>query len=155
MRQLLKYKQLILAFILLLGVSAIALTPMEAVAITAPIDYVADTNPCPVGQAPQSGGNVDDGQYTCCPTGPNLNNNMACLFSKYINPVVQLLSALVGVVVVIMVIMGAIEYSSSAGDPQKATSGRQHITNALLALLAYILLYAFLEFLIPGGFLHG
>jgi hypothetical protein len=41
--------------------------------------------------------------------------------------------------------------SSSAGDPQKSAQGKEHIRNALFGLLAYILLYAFLQFIIPGG----
>jgi hypothetical protein len=61
------------------------------------------------------------------------------------------LSALVGIVVVIAVIIGAIEFISSGGDPQRVASGKQHITNALIGLFAYILLFAFLQFLIPGG----
>ena len=150
MKHFLKHKGLRLGFVVLLGVFAGLWMPISqsVLAEPVPVDYVADVT-CPSGQTVQNDGN------TCCPSNIPQNNAMACLFAKYINPAIQLLSALVGVVVVIAVIMGAIEYSSSAGDPQKANSGRQHITNALLALLAYILLYAFLEFLIPGGFLHG
>jgi hypothetical protein len=73
------------------------------------------------------------------------------LFTKYINPLITLLSAVVGVVVVIGVIYGAIQVSSSAGDPQKSAQGKEHIRNALFGLLAYILLYAFLQCIIPGG----
>jgi len=79
---------------------------------------------------------------------------MACLFAKYLNPIINLLSAVVGLVVVIGVLFGAIQVSSSAGDPQKAANGKGHIRNALLGLLAYILLYAFLQFIIPGGSLN-
>lgn len=75
----------------------------------------------------------------------------ACLFGKYLNPVINLLSAVVGVVVVIGIIVGAVQFSSSAGDPQKAANGKNHIRNSLLGLLAYLLLYAFLQFIIPGG----
>jgi len=95
---------------------------------------------------------------SCCPD-PNgkiikmaeQDRPRACLFSKYLNPVINLLSAVVGLVVVIGIIFGAIQVSSSAGDPQKAASGKGHIRNALLGLLAYILLYSFLQFIIPGG----
>jgi hypothetical protein len=77
------------------------------------------------------------------------------LFTKYINPLIQVVSALVGVAVIAGIIWGGIEYITSAGDPQRAASGRKHIVNALIALVAYGLLYAFLQFMVPGGILNG
>lgn len=101
------------------------------------------------------------GKSTCpatknsCAYDTSTNNGPNCLFTTYVNPVVNLLSALVGMVVVIGIIFGAIEYTSSGGDPSRAASGKKHIVNALIGLLAYILLYAFLEFIIPGGILNN
>ncbi|MEO6513582.1 MAG: hypothetical protein ABIR37_02720 [Candidatus Saccharimonadales bacterium] len=97
----------------------------------------------------------DSVAHSCCPNTVQNKNATSCLFAKYVNPVVNLLSAIVGVVVVIGIIVGAIQFSSSAGDPQKAANGKNHIRNALFGLAAYILLYAFLQFIIPGGFLNG
>lgn len=90
---------------------------------------------------------------TCCPKGvaSTQKNPSSCLFAKYVNPLIALLSAAVGVVVVISIITGAIQFSSSAGDPQKAANAKNKIRNALLGLLAYLLLYAFLQFIVPGG----
>jgi hypothetical protein len=109
---------------------------------------------CPSGQVPVK----SEGQTvarTCCPESVayklGADRPKSCLFTKYINPLITLLSAVVGVVVVIGVIYGAIQVSSSAGDPQKSAQGKEHIRNALFGLLAYILLYAFLQFIIPGG----
>jgi hypothetical protein len=73
------------------------------------------------------------------------------LVNKYINPLIQLLSALVGVAVVASIIIGGIQYSSSAGDPQKASAAKARIRNAIVALVAFIFLYALLDFLMPGG----
>lgn len=113
---------------------------------------------CPKGQSAV----VLQGDGTCCPSDALSKANATtdgakakvCFFSKYLNPVVNLLSAVVGVVVVIGIVIGAIQYTSSAGDPQKAANGKNHIRNALLGLLAYIFLYAFLQFMIPGGSLN-
>jgi hypothetical protein len=79
------------------------------------------------------------------------NKPASCLFAKYVNPFLALLSAAVGIVVVISIISGAIQFTASAGDPQKAANAKNRIRNALLGLLAYLLLYAFLQFIIPGG----
>jgi hypothetical protein len=97
----------------------------------------------------------DSVAHSCCPNTVKNKNATTCLFAKYINPLVNLLSAVVAVVVVIGIIVGAVQFSSSAGDPQKAANGKNHIRNALFGLLAYLLLYAFLQFIIPGGFLNG
>ncbi len=70
---------------------------------------------------------------------------------QYINPTIKLLSALVGIVAVIFIILGAIQVSTSAGDPQKAAAGKNHIRNALLGMVGYVLLFVLLSWLIPGG----
>lgn len=84
-------------------------------------------------------------------TGVQCNASSCNLIQKYINPLVELLSALVGVAVTISIIIGGIQYGSSAGDPQATTAAKSRIRNSLIALVAFLFLYAFLQFLIPGG----
>lgn len=84
----------------------------------------------------------------------NCDRDKCDLIKKYLNPLISFFSALVGIAVVISIIHGAIEYSSSGGDPQKAAKGKQRITNAIIALVAFTFLFAFLQWLIPGGILH-
>jgi hypothetical protein len=71
----------------------------------------------------------------------------------YINPFINFLAALVGVAVVISIVIGGIQYSSSGGDPAKAAAAKNRIRNAIVALVAFFFLYALLNFLIPGGLL--
>lgn len=73
------------------------------------------------------------------------------LVQTYLQPFMKFLSAFVGLAVVISVIVGGIQYSSSAGDPQKASAAKNRIRNAIIALVTYIFLFALLNFLIPGG----
>lgn len=61
------------------------------------------------------------------------------------------LSALVGIVVIGSIILGGIQYSASHGDPGAVAKAKKRIVNALLAFVSYIFLYAFLQWLIPGG----
>ncbi len=154
MMHIMKYKQRIFGHVLFLGIFTILTASMGPSVFAAPLNYMADTSTCPSGEVAVQSGSSTGGQITCCPNGSQ-STPMACLFAKYINPFINVLSGAVGLVVVVAVIIGGIEYSSSSGDPQRLASGRRHITNALLGLLAYILLYAFLQFLMPGGFLHG
>ncbi len=64
---------------------------------------------------------------------------------------INLLAAGVGVVVVIMIIIGGIQYASAGPNPQAVYAAKQKIANAVIALLAFFFLYAFLQYLIPGG----
>jgi hypothetical protein len=77
--------------------------------------------------------------------------NTCDLVTKFIKPFVNFLIALVGIAVVISIIIGGIQYGSSAGDPQKVTAAKNRIRNAVVALVTFLFLYALLNFLIPGG----
>jgi hypothetical protein len=66
---------------------------------------------------------------------------------------VAVLSAGVGIIVVTVIIIGGIQYSI-AGDNANATkAARDRIMNGLIALFAFMLIFAFLQWLIPGGIL--
>ena len=75
------------------------------------------------------------------------------LFKKYLNPFIKLLSAAIGVLVVLSVIIGGVQYSAAGSDPQQVAAARKRIGNALLGLVAYIFLFALLNWLVPGGIL--
>jgi hypothetical protein len=80
------------------------------------------------------------------------SNNKSCDFTgRYINPAINLLTVVFGIIAVISLILGGIQYSASAGDPQKVTKAKDRIFSTIIAILAYLFLYGFLQFLIPGG----
>jgi hypothetical protein len=68
-----------------------------------------------------------------------------------VNPAIKLLSILVGLVVAASLVLAGIQYMTSTGDPQRISAAKTRITNTLLAFLAYAFLFAFLNFLVPGG----
>lgn len=70
---------------------------------------------------------------------------------EYLNPIVYVLTALVGITAVISIVFAGIQYSSSADDPGTVTKAKQRIFNVVLGLVAYIFLLALLNYLIPGG----
>lgn len=70
---------------------------------------------------------------------------------KDINVIVAFLSAGVGVVVVGTIILGGIQYTMAGDNPQAITAAKQRIINGLVALLAFLLTFAFLQWIIPGG----
>lgn len=64
---------------------------------------------------------------------------------------INVLSVGVGVVVVIMIIWGGIQYTASRANPQSVQAAKSRIINALFALVAYLFIYAFLQWIVPGG----
>jgi len=64
---------------------------------------------------------------------------------------VNFMAVAVGLVVLFFVIWGALTYTTSDGDSGKAQKGISYITNAILALILFLGMYAITNFLIPGG----
>lgn len=73
------------------------------------------------------------------------------LFNKFIIPFSNFLAGAVGLIVVISIIYGAIEYSSAGGDPNKAAKARGRIQKAIVSLIVFFFLYAILQWIVPGG----
>ena len=87
------------------------------------------------------------------PAGTNCENiNSGCdLINKYLNPAINLLSGVFGLIVVMSLIIGGIQYAASGGDPQKVTLAKKRIMSTVVALIALFLFYGFLQFIVPGG----
>jgi len=86
----------------------------------------------------------------CCPPGTE-SDQTKCMVEKYVNPTIKVLSWAAGVAVVIGMTMGAIQYSASGGDPQKAALGKSKIVKSLFGLFGFMFLYGALQFFSPGG----
>lgn len=65
--------------------------------------------------------------------------------------VINFLAAGVGLVVIIMIAVGGVQYMTAGGNPQKTQEAVTRIINAILGLLVFLFMYAFLQWLIPGG----
>lgn len=76
-----------------------------------------------------------------------------CKILDYIFIFTNALTALVGIVVVTMIAWGGFRYITSHDNPQWAKAGRDHVMWAVIALLIYLFFYAFLQWIVPGGYL--
>ena len=143
----------LLCLALTVTVIGIVVTPGPHVAACSASQVTAtDGSCCNPGQY-----HISSGTIVCTP-GSNCSDNNppeTCLITTYVNPAILLLSSLVGVLVVASIIQGAIQYITSEGDPGKAAGGKKKITNAIIGLVAFLLLFAFLQFILPGGVLNG
>lgn len=74
-----------------------------------------------------------------------------CLYARYINPLIKLLSAVVGVLAVLSLVVSGVQMSAAGSDPQQIATAKQRIINTLLGVIAYIFIFALLNWVIPGG----
>lgn len=150
------YKRLLtigLIFTAFAGMVAMAVPAKAQAAPALPVATFADlTVTCGPNEVKAKDYRGQTDKYSCCPksAGPNATGT-ACFMAKYVQPIINLLAVLVGVVVLGSVVFGGIQYSASAGDPNKAAAAKGRIINSLMALAAFIFLYAFLQWVIPGG----
>jgi hypothetical protein len=96
------------------------------------------------------------GRTDCKVPWDQINNNdfrddNDCGIIRYLLIFINVLSALVGIVVVIMIIIGGIQYSTAADNPQAAIEAKKRIANAILALILYTFTFSFLQWVVPGG----
>lgn len=97
-------------------------------------------------------GKVDkDDDSKCLPLGSNpvaLKDN---LIVQDLNKIVNVLSGLVGVVVVGTIILGGIQFATAGDKADAVSAAKKRITNGVLALVVFLFIFAFLQWLIPGG----
>lgn len=77
-----------------------------------------------------------------------LKNNVII---KDIQKFVDFLSALVGIVVIGSIMVGGIQYALGGDNAEKVGQAKKRISTSLFAFLIFILTFAFLQWLIPGG----
>ena len=64
---------------------------------------------------------------------------------------INILSAGVGIVAIGGVVYGSILYTSAGGSPEQVKKAMGIITNVVIGVVAYALMFSVLNFLIPGG----
>lgn len=92
-------------------------------------------------------------QITACQdcqrgSGGCLKNNVII---KDIQKFVNFLSALVGIVVIGSIMVGGLQYAYAGDKAEAVDLAKRRIAHSLFAFLIYILTFAFLQWLIPGG----
>lgn len=65
--------------------------------------------------------------------------------------VIRFLSAGVGIVVVLAIILAGVKYSTAEGNPEETMKAKSNIRSALIALLIYIFAFSIIQWLVPGG----
>ncbi len=95
------------------------------------------------------GQNISGGQPEELPDGEK--NPDHCGILDFLVIFINILSALIGIVIVGSIIYGGIQYSTAGSDPQKVSAAKNRIRNAIIAFIFFLFSYTILNFLVPGG----
>lgn len=101
-------------------------------------------------QAAQCGTIQTSFDFNCANVDPKAGDQRNPIFHMIL-VAINFLSVGVGVLVTGFIIWGGFLYTTSNGEPAKAQKAISYITNAVLALILYMSMYAIVNFLIPGG----
>lgn len=74
-----------------------------------------------------------------------------CGIVAYLVTAIRILSGLVGITVVIVIAYGGVQYALARDNPQAVASAKSRIINAIIALVVYLAMFGFLQWLVPGG----
>jgi hypothetical protein len=80
-------------------------------------------------------------------------NRSNCKIIDWLLIIINALSGLVALVIIISIIVAGIQWSMAGNNPQQVSQAKGRIVNALIALLVFIFMYAFLQWVVPGGIL--
>ncbi len=72
---------------------------------------------------------------------------------NYLRQVLAVMSGAIGLVIVLMLVIGGVQYITSIADPARVKAAKNRIQNAIIALVLYLCMFAILSFLVPGGIL--
>jgi hypothetical protein len=90
---------------------------------------------------------VDQGGTKCIKSGSNEDDNAIL---NYLRPIIIFITAGVGMVLVLMIIIAGIRWIISQGNPQGIAAAQKLLFGAVVSLLVFIFAVAILNYLIPG-----
>lgn len=148
-----KIKQTIKGLILgTIGIASLSLAVVSPVYVAADCAGVSTSiincgqggsKQCPDGSTPNDKG--------VCPDGTNASDVNNSGVWGLLLMVINILTAGVGIAAVGGIIYGSIMYTTAEGSADKVSKARAIITNVVIGLLAYALMFSLLNFIIPGG----
>ena len=94
-------------------------------------------------------------QGRCSKGQVEINNNAGTggAIIEYLKAFLFVLNGLVGGIIVLVLVLAGVQYITSAGDPGRIKNAKGRVQAAMTGLVLYLMMYAILNFLIPGGVL--
>lgn len=98
---------------------------------------------------------VNPAQQVCAGTGGHINATGQCVgnsdqgnLASLVKTIINVLLYLIGIIAVIVIIIGAIRYVTSAGDSSKVKGAKDTILYAVIGLVIAIIAYAIVNFVV-------
>jgi len=144
-----KIKQTLLLFALLIGFGGLFVGPVVSAASCGGVTTS-------ILSCEQKGGTCSDGSVPAggkCPRGVTYTAPKTTETGLWgiLLTVINILTAGVGVAAVGGIVYGSVMYTSAGGSPDQVKQARMIITNTIIGIATYALMFSFLNFLIPGG----
>lgn len=117
---------------------------------------------CPIGSLDEDDKPINDERYGV-PTSdgrclsfdpsnvPALEDNPILIFAARM---ITFLSAGIGIILTIILIIAGIRYSLARGNPQEAAASKAMIEKVVISIFMYLFAFALINWLIPGGLLN-
>ena len=96
-------------------------------------------------------GGVETSVLKCDDGSPSLNNIEDTGIWKLLISILSIITAGVGVVAVGGMVYGGVLYTTARGKPEQTKKAITVISNVGIGLIMYALMWAFLNYMIPGG----
>ena len=149
-------KQTILALLILSGISSILLSPIVLAAKCGGVEtsiiscnQISDgSGICPDGSV-ISKSDIEAGKKCANNVEPNVIENTGLWGLLLL--IVNILTAGIGILGVGGIVYGSILYTTATDSAEQKKKAKEVIFNVVIGILAYALMYSFLNFIVPGG----
>ena len=137
-----KIKQTLLLFAILVGITGL---------VSAPVAFATNCGTTPLKSGQSCCGGVVTSILSCPDQKGGTNNAEDSGIWGVLLVAINILTAGVGVAAVGGIVYGSIIYTSATGSPENAKKAKMIIFNTAIGIVVYAAMYAFLNFLVPGG----
>lgn len=128
-------------------VAGMAVAMASAFGFVSPVSAVT----CPAGTLRGDSGGSADSLAQCSIPEDEEGQDLMSTVQTIINVALSIL----GIVTVLMIILGAVQYTTSQGDPAKATKARNTILYGVIGLVIALLAFAIVNFVLREVFNGG
>lgn len=143
-------KKLIFSIITIAIAGVVAVAPVFADGGKCTLTSVLSNDKCN-----EKGEKDDEGMFPCfCPSDPSGSEEGSesnpNAITDILKMVVNILSIGVGILGVLGITITGIQYLTAGGSEEKTKKAKRRMFEIILGLVAYVLIYAFLQWLLPG-----
>lgn len=132
---------------------AVVVAVVTALGLTTPYGVYAQEICYPPGgtgpPSPEACENVDSSEPIDAGAGSTSSGSKT--IDRLLQGTIDLMAALTGIVIVLSIIIGAIQYMTARDNSGQVAAAKNRILMSVLSLVLFIFAYTILQWLVPGG----